>query len=192
MERLARLGKYPTFSSPITDGSAPDSEMGEEDNWLEANALLAYNVFVLSATAQEMHEVFPHLIMRHADHSSVYSTPTASTASPLPLAQNTVDFAQRERDEMRDLTKASEIISVYPSKQAEEQARAKAKEEGKETSSTASFWDPHIGQVFLGNSNDVPIAIEMLPSVTVYTSSDCEFAVSFAENCVEIYTLFKM
>ncbi|KAJ7153674.1 hypothetical protein C8R46DRAFT_1166152 [Mycena filopes] len=82
---------------------------------------------------------------------------------------NTVDFGQRERDEMRELTRASEILSVFPppSKYPVPGAGAGAGEEaaaegeGKEdlaTTTTASHWRPLVGQVFLGNSGDVPLS----------------------------------
>ncbi|KAG6879792.1 hypothetical protein C0992_011590 [Termitomyces sp. T32_za158] len=90
---------------------------------------------------------------------------------------NTVDFAQREKEEMRDLTKASEIISVPPPEGMEGHA------DHSTSSSTGTgrgplpgqlqppsvlslqalsptVWTPHVGQVFLGNSDDVPLAAE--------------------------------
>lgn len=72
------------------------------------------------------------------------------------LKANTIDFAQREKEEMRDLTKASEIFSWFP---------AADKEKGKEASASSpqTYWNPLVGQVFLGNSNDVPLAPEAYP-----------------------------
>ena len=69
---------------------------------------------------------------------------------------NTVDFAQREKDEMRDLTRASEIISFFPDGEEFEEDPAR------DLSGTrlADHWDPLVGQVFLGNANDVPLIVE--------------------------------
>jgi dual specificity MAP kinase phosphatase len=162
-ERLARLRK---------DSTTQDD--------LEANGLLTYNVFVLSATADEIRETLPHLIIRRIDSSSSSST-TPTTASSIPsFPPNTVDFDKRERDEMRDLTKASEIISVYPSKEAEEQACLKAKAEGRDMSATSMHWDPHVGQAFLGNSNDIPRATEAIPPTSEL------FHQEFSDNDVEM------
>ncbi|KIK95225.1 hypothetical protein PAXRUDRAFT_827227 [Paxillus rubicundulus Ve08.2h10] len=67
---------------------------------------------------------------------------------------NTIDFAQREKDEMRDLTRASEIVSVFG-------IGADTNGEGNHAaasgSTTATYWNPYVGQVFLGNSTDVPL-----------------------------------
>lgn len=132
---------------------------------------------------------------------------------------NTVDFAQREKEEMRDLTKASEIISMFPtfapgpegssgwstsddgspSLQRPRSFSSSSHHPYRSTrpphlqflpqvqphvplqhnftfsppdvtvdySSTATFYDPHVGQVFLGNSGDVPLAPERLQSGSV-------------------------
>ncbi|KAG6335681.1 hypothetical protein ID866_3415 [Astraeus odoratus] len=63
---------------------------------------------------------------------------------------NTIDFAQREKEEMRDLTRASEIISVFGDWDESDHGHVSG-------STTATHWDPQIGQIFLGNSNDVPL-----------------------------------
>jgi dual specificity MAP kinase phosphatase len=52
---------------------------------------------------------------------------------------------------MRELTKATEIISCPPSPVA-----ATLTQIPEQPHPTSSSWSPHIGQVFLGNSNDVP------------------------------------
>ncbi|GJE89850.1 dual specificity phosphatase domain-containing protein [Phanerochaete sordida] len=65
------------------------------------------------------------------------------------LRANTISFAQREKDEMRELTQASEILT-FPLDDAE----GVLKEFN--ASSTQSKWDPLRGQVFLGNASDVP------------------------------------
>ncbi|KIM40666.1 hypothetical protein M413DRAFT_28455 [Hebeloma cylindrosporum] len=87
------------------------------------------------------------------------------------VMQNTVDFALREREEMRDLTKASEIISLYPPSASSPGVPAAAAASSNPTASTpippshagvegdpTPIWDPRVGQVFLGNSGDVPLA----------------------------------
>ena len=148
-------------------------------------ALLRYNVFLLDATAEQIRNDIPHLVMRVCQSGQVPGSlgPGAAkqntfAASPLPssdgfemdmdddvvmadsslrlayLSPNTVDFAQRERDEMRDLTKASEIISVFPDRSSSPSPLHV------DFSTTATYFDPMIGQLFLGNSNDVPLPIE--------------------------------
>ena len=52
---------------------------------------------------------------------------------------------------MRDLTKATEIFSTAPLP------------DHLVASSPSAHWDPAIGQVYLGNANDVPIADEWVP-----------------------------
>ena len=112
----------------------------------EAN-LVAYNVFVLTATLPEMLESLPHLIARYEDIE--YKHPAHD--APVTLKANSTNFAHREKDEMRDLTKVSEIFSTSP---LPDHLLA---------SSPSTHWDPAIGQVYLGNANDVPIADEWVP-----------------------------
>ncbi|KDR75977.1 hypothetical protein GALMADRAFT_456206 [Galerina marginata CBS 339.88] len=121
----------------------------------------------------------------------------------LHLIPNTVDFALREREEMRDLTKASEIISLPPLAAAVPLVAAVPLSSSSSTSTTTAtanpndtrpnsprsivppplnhaststhstssththldadgdpspVWDPRVGQVYLGNSGDVPLA----------------------------------
>ena len=64
---------------------------------------------------------------------------------------NTVEFTLREKEEMRNLTKASEIISLYP------ESVYLASSSTTVTSINARL-DPRVGQVYLGNSGDVPLA----------------------------------
>ena len=77
----------------------------------------------------------------------------------LHLMQNTVDFALREREEMRDLTKASEIISLYPHSSSPPGAVAAPSDPLNPTASTpippshagvdgdpTPVWDPRVGQ----------------------------------------------
>ena len=112
----------------------------------EAN-LIAYNVFVLTATLPEMLESLPHLITRYEDME--YKHPAHD--APVTLQTNSTNFAHREKDEMRELTKATEIFSTPPLP------------DDLVASSPLSHWDPAIGQVYLGNANDVPIADEWVP-----------------------------
>ncbi|KAG6863655.1 hypothetical protein C0991_004324 [Blastosporella zonata] len=77
---------------------------------------------------------------------------------------NTVDFAQREKEEMRDLTKASEIINLPPPDGMEGHANhvMTAAPGGLPPALSLQslqpmVWAPHVGQVFLGNSDDVPL-----------------------------------
>jgi dual specificity MAP kinase phosphatase len=72
------------------------------------------------------------------------------------LKANTVDFSAREKEEMRELTKASEIISVSPSPPTTDSTSPSSTNRWP----TAPHFDPSIGQVFLGNSNDVPVVLE--------------------------------
>lgn len=51
---------------------------------------------------------------------------------------------------MRDLTRASEIITLWSDRNDSDRAHALG-------STTNTHWDPHAGQVFLGNSSDVPL-----------------------------------
>ncbi|KAG6856272.1 hypothetical protein H0H87_005957 [Tephrocybe sp. NHM501043] len=81
---------------------------------------------------------------------------------------NTVDFAQREKEEMRDLTKASEIISVLPPDGMEGHAHHVITPPPIGPPAIMSMqslqpkvWASHVGQVFLGNSDDVPLAPEL-------------------------------
>ena len=123
------------------------------------DALLHYNVFVLDATPAEMVEKMSHLVVRTDDiaPSSAYTDGTdAHATAECPddmsrfLRANTIDFAQREKDEMRDLTQASEVMSVAdPSSDVDLDSLA--------GTSTATHWQPTVGQLFLGNSNDVPL-----------------------------------
>ncbi|KAJ7472661.1 hypothetical protein FB451DRAFT_1339494 [Mycena latifolia] len=142
------------------------------------DAPLAYNVFVLDADAAALRATVPELMMRVFEGGERRAgraegcdgTPTGMgmeidppVAAAADTAPNTVDFGQRERDEMRELTRASEILSVFGGGARYPFASAGAAEEderGREelaTTTTASHWRPAVGQVFLGNSGDVPL-----------------------------------
>ncbi|KAF7423928.1 tyrosine/serine/threonine protein phosphatase pps1 [Pleurotus ostreatus] len=82
------------------------------------------------------------------------------------LLSNTVDFALREKEEMRDLTRASEIITVYPSSDAPGISVHTSRKPltvhhaggtGAIKDDGPIPWSPELGQVFLGNADDVPL-----------------------------------
>ncbi|EIN10084.1 hypothetical protein PUNSTDRAFT_86633 [Punctularia strigosozonata HHB-11173 SS5] len=151
-ERLARIR--------ASDALTPEEAKSREDD------LVLYHVFVLDASPQELEEVLPHLVIRTEDEEeeqdSALASTLASAAGQAEGAQegkhrrakkaNTVNFAQREKDEMRELTRASEIVSVFPAAEVEEREK-----DATSGSTTASKWDSSVGQIFLGNSNDVPM-----------------------------------
>ncbi|KAI0715790.1 hypothetical protein C8T65DRAFT_572834 [Cerioporus squamosus] len=123
------------------------------------DALVRYNVFVLDASSSELAEKVPHLVVRtedaypsgaHTDGTDAHTHGEELDETANPLRANTIDFAQREKDEMRDLTQASEIVSVVdPASHVDVDALA--------GTNTATHWEPTAGQIFLGNSNDVPL-----------------------------------
>ena len=85
----------------------------------DPESLVPYNVFVLDASASELAEKLPHLVVRtedtlasgaHTDGTDAHTSGEPDEMSRL-LRANTIDFAQREKEEMRDLTQASEIVS---------------------------------------------------------------------------------
>ncbi|KAI0342585.1 hypothetical protein BDW22DRAFT_1330430 [Trametopsis cervina] len=110
----------------------------------------------------------PHVVARTADEVVGSGAHTAGTDAltesvthsaetrPLTSGQerqlrkaNTISFAQREKDEMRELTQASEIVTL-PVGDDEERREFSG-------SATSGKWDPRKGQLFLGNANDVPV-----------------------------------
>ena len=125
---------------------------------------MAYNVFVLDASPAEMAKALPHLLVRiedvplaHTDGTDAHTEGEARDEDEYRnrlFSVNTVDFARREKEEMRDLTQASEIITI-----ADPQMYAEAKSElnALSGSTPATRWSPAVGQVFLGNVNDVPL-----------------------------------
>ncbi|KAJ7067448.1 hypothetical protein C8F01DRAFT_1121343 [Mycena amicta] len=162
-------------------------KLGVDPNDVD-NAPLAYNVYVLDADARALKAEVPELMMRVFDsgeagrrsrawlnadgngmqvdsdaphaHTHAHDAPVAVPLQPhtrADTAPNTVDFGQRERDEMRELTRASEILTIRrrpstPSADSDD-------EEDLSTTTTATHWRPMLGQVFLGNSGDVPLAV---------------------------------
>lgn len=180
------------------------------DGTLADEELLRYNVFILDAPAEELGTTLSHMVMRMCPsgevpgslgpggNSAAISKPSTSMqddfamdmdldTQPLrsvhgTLKANSVDFAQRERDEMRDLTKASEIISVSrdgaPSPTGHHRGSSSDSIDFTslpDLSTTATHFDPLIGQVFLGNSNDVPLPSvgENEPNLGVETNGLC-------------------
>ncbi|KAI9508430.1 hypothetical protein F5148DRAFT_1196545 [Russula earlei] len=86
-----------------------------------AASRIPYHVFVLDATPAEFRTKLSHLL----------------------VGPHTINLAQREKDEMRELTRASEIITIHSPDQHDKLADNQP-------------WTPGLGQVFLGNVNDVP------------------------------------
>ncbi|KAI0695367.1 hypothetical protein BC835DRAFT_951578 [Cytidiella melzeri] len=130
--------------------------------------LLHYNVFVLQASPEEVLRDLPHVVARtaaevvgsgaHTSGTDALTVSETHSSDPHPLTKhqqctlrkaNTINFAQREKEEMRELTQASEILTI-PVESDEERKEFNA-------SSPANKWDPTKGQVFLGNANDVPL-----------------------------------
>ena len=92
-----------------------------------AGSRIPYHVFVLDATPAELRTKLRHLLVN----------------------PRTINFAQREKDEMRDLTRASEILTIHHSPDGHKSESAAA-------AADVLPWTPGLGQVFLGNVNDVP------------------------------------
>ncbi|KAJ7722257.1 hypothetical protein B0H14DRAFT_3170200 [Mycena olivaceomarginata] len=72
-------------------------------------------------------------------------------------APNTVDFGQRERDEMRELTRGERDSERFPACRRDADTTDGEGEREDLATTTASHWRPLVGQVFLGNSGDVPL-----------------------------------
>ncbi|KAJ6459460.1 hypothetical protein C8R47DRAFT_1188721 [Mycena vitilis] len=102
-------------------------------------------------------------------HTNPSDSPVAVPIDPhadATTAPNTVDFGQRERDEMRELTRASEILTVFskhpplpgsPGSAPATPDEPEPEREDLSNTATATHWRPAVGQVFLGNSGDVPL-----------------------------------
>ena len=114
------------------------------------------------------------------DGSGVAVVPKQEQEEEEILLPNTVDFAMREKEEMRDLTKASEIINLFPEPCISMTSPPSSPRPGfthtpilTHPSSSTSLpsqpgtlevkrnWDPNVGQVYLGNSGDVPLALDV-------------------------------
>ncbi|KAJ3809725.1 hypothetical protein F5876DRAFT_43269 [Lentinula aff. lateritia] len=145
---------------------------------------LDYNVFLLDANADEIKREMPHLVVKLCPEGEVPGSLGAALAGPsksnhvslVKTVPNTVDFAQREKDEMRDLTRASEIVSMFPSGhnlaylnpdplhppvyvQPSSHQIPTSNGDEVDLSNTKTFWNPHVGQIYLGNANDVPLPV---------------------------------
>ncbi|KAJ4477506.1 hypothetical protein J3R30DRAFT_3756129, partial [Lentinula aciculospora] len=124
--------------------------------------------------ATSCHDGDGDVVMAETSDASI--TALLSTSSRVKTPPNTVDFAQREKDEMRDLTRASEIVSVFPeghplaylnpdhlhpAAHGPPSSHHISTSAGDEIdlSNTKTFWDPHAGQIYLGNANDVPLPV---------------------------------
>lgn len=111
-------------------------------------------------TCSETHVLVSHGMQTDSAEESQeegVERPSPSPSSkPNILKANTISFAQREKDEMRELTQASEIVT-FPLDDDE----AVLKEFSATSPSTK--WDPTRGQVFLGNQSDVPVLTSASP-----------------------------
>ncbi|EMD31492.1 hypothetical protein CERSUDRAFT_162933 [Gelatoporia subvermispora B] len=155
----------PTPNGRLAQGSAaPDSQVDMD----VTEALLPYNVFVLDASPADIAAKLPHLVarpeppMRSAAHTDGTDAHTQGEGAEEAWRRraarpNIVDFAVREREEMRDLTRASELITVLPPRPSNKDADD-ADERVKSYAGTtpASRFEPQAGQVFLGNAHDAP------------------------------------
>lgn len=175
----AALAVATHFAHAIEAKRAQRAARGQKD-------LLFYNVFVLCASPEEVVREMPHVVSRYTDevvdgehtsgpqakegphsahtqgtegattseaHALPHQTPPAQEPAGVPrpnvLKANTISFAQREKDEMRELTQASEILTCpFDDETVLKEFSA---------TSTQDRWDPHRGQVFLGNASDVPV-----------------------------------
>ncbi|KAF7292517.1 hypothetical protein MKEN_01476100 [Mycena kentingensis (nom. inval.)] len=158
----------------------------------DEDAPLQYNVYVLDADARKLREDVPELMMRVFESgewarrvraldgdSHMNEAPVAVPLRPHTRAEtapNTVDFGQRERDEMRELTRATEILTMRRRRDSNASSAGAGSddEEDLSTTTTASHWRPMLGQVFLGNSGDVPLALASPPT----TETDIASSVS--------------
>ncbi|OCH85564.1 hypothetical protein OBBRIDRAFT_298822 [Obba rivulosa] len=148
---------------PVPEHVHPDLDGGE--------CLLKYNVFVLDASPAEVEAKLPQLVARpeppmqtaaHTDGTDAHTQGEGAEEAWRRRAArpNIVDFAIREREEMRDLTRASELITVLPPRESAVDSSDEEDEEERvlEYSGTtpAMRFDPLAGQVFLGNAHDAP------------------------------------
>ncbi|KDQ52679.1 hypothetical protein JAAARDRAFT_210382 [Jaapia argillacea MUCL 33604] len=155
----------------------------------------------------------PHLVAEHPHHvagpphhvAAGTAKSTKANSKKKMLKANTIDFAQREKEEMRDLTRASEIFTMWDvgggsrektptvttptangtstsgyssmvlsgpgvtSPVSVESVGEKEEREKVSASNTSTYWNPALGQIYLGNSNDVPLAPE-IPTTSHHTS----------------------
>src|ERR1700722_13482975 len=123
--------------------------------------------------------LFPRRIERLMRFSFIFIFIFTFLCITVTLPQNTINFGEREKKEMRELTKASEILSLFPDSRHNEDDHDDSKSQIQiapfhpaaippiqphktwspkdgEIWTTATHWDPSVGQVFLGNLKDVP------------------------------------
>ncbi|KIY65603.1 hypothetical protein CYLTODRAFT_424220 [Cylindrobasidium torrendii FP15055 ss-10] len=114
-----------------------------------AAQLLDYNVFVLDSSHDEL--ASPDCPLKHVvRRCAAARAPSVSEASSLSdEVYNTVNFASREKEEMRDLTAASELLRI--------ERPPTTPPTIPETADSISSSTAPAGQIFLGNSNDVPL-----------------------------------
>ncbi|OBZ66194.1 hypothetical protein A0H81_13806 [Grifola frondosa] len=159
-------------------------ETKHDERRARCSSLVPYNVFVLEATPADMMSTLRHLVARmepedtgaHTDGPDAH-TRGESTEERRVLRPNTIDFAQREKEEMRDLTQASEIVTL-----PDDVEDAGAGETPLAGSTTSSHWDPMRGQVFLGNSNDVPLPPDRRIRMRTLREDDGEDAFDWRTN----------
>ncbi|KAK0500117.1 hypothetical protein EDD18DRAFT_1437859 [Armillaria luteobubalina] len=146
-ENAKRLAER--FKSAIARQDSSDSP---------ATRLLDYNVFILDATVEDFanpDSALRHLVRRCDTQRRWFEECPSETSL---LQPNTINFAVREKEEMRDLTTASEILRIGPRPRADS-----IPEHHVDQSEAKPFIEAQpgrlFGQVFLGNSNDVPTLI---------------------------------
>jgi dual specificity MAP kinase phosphatase len=123
---------------------------------------VCYNVFVLQATPEDMIRELGYALTR-TDTGAPHTDGHDAHVHGGPHRANTVNFAQREKDEMRDLTRASEILTVG--------------DDG-----------PRAGRAFLGNHNDVPLAAPGEPAATPFLPGINDPAKGFGYDvCIECH-----
>ncbi|KAI6042480.1 hypothetical protein EDC04DRAFT_2866696 [Pisolithus marmoratus] len=133
-------------------GESPRTEREhDEHSHITPEGFLKYGVYVLDCRCNRMESATDHA---QANLSPRLEAAALGSRERLRLHRcrraNTIDFAQREKEEMRDLTRASEIITLWSDWDESDHTHVSG-------STTNTYWDPHAGQVFLGNSSDVPL-----------------------------------
>ncbi|KAJ3977049.1 hypothetical protein EV361DRAFT_789086 [Lentinula raphanica] len=157
-------GKEYVMTAVASPDISSNQSTGESD--AHDDTPLHYNIFLLDANADEIRREIPHLIVKLCPEGEVPGSLGATAAAPSQpdfastfhhdkdgdaTPPNTVDFAQREKDEMRDLTRASEIVSIFPHEHPLKYLNPDP--------NTKTFWDASVGQIYLGNANDVPLPV---------------------------------
>ncbi|KAK0205084.1 hypothetical protein DFS33DRAFT_730967 [Desarmillaria ectypa] len=130
----------------------------QESNDSPATRLFDYNVFLLDATVEDFtnpNSALTHLV-RRCDSQRLWFQDCPSESSP--LQPNTINFAVREKEEMRDLTTASEILRIGPRPRTDSIPEHHV-DQDEAIPSVEAQPERLFGQVFLGNSNDVPTPI---------------------------------